>query len=103
DRVELDSAGRVTRRSRGNIFHRRGQPRLGGDGTADGLRRGGHALATTTGDVDLQLTGRGDDVAGVGLTLVDLLARGGRVTNFVDGQRVLAADAVDELLRARHG
>ncbi len=54
-------------------------------------------MSATACDIDLQLAGRGDDERGVGLALVDLRAGGGVVANFGDRQRILAADAVDEL------
>lgn len=75
------------------------QPRLGGDGAADGLGCVGDAASTAARDVDLHFAGRGDDERGVALALVDLPAGSGVIANFVDRQRFLAADAVDDLFR----
>ncbi len=83
----------------GDIPDGRSQPRLGGDGAADGLGCVGDAASTAARDVDLHFAGRGDDERGVALALVDLPAGSGVVANFVDRQRFLAADAVDDLFR----
>ncbi len=79
------------------------QSGLGRDGAADSLGCAGDAVPATARDVDLHLAGRGDDECGVGLALVDLRAGGGVVANFGDRQRILATDAVDELLGACNG
>ena len=60
-------------------------------------------MSTTAGDIDLHFAGRGDDERGVRLALVHLLAGGGVVANFGDRQRILATNAVDELLGSCNG
>ena len=80
----------------------RGQSRLGGDRAADGLGGGGDAASTASGHVDLHLTGGADGERRVGRAFVDLPAGGGAVGDLVDHQPVMAADAVDDLLRAGH-